>query len=149
MTKTALLVGGTAATGRAIIAELQARGYEVTLYNRGRFNHTVEQAGLKFIVGDPHFRESIQTDLRGGEWDVVVATYGRVRYLADALAGRTGHFLAVTGTPVCRTDFGLPLREGDPVASAETGPAAAKRPSRAPRRTHCVAVPTTAPKASA
>lgn len=124
MAKTALLVGGTAATGRAIIAELQAREYEVTLYNRGRFNHTLEQSGLKFIVGDPHFRESIQADLGGGRWDVVVATYGRVRYLAEALAGRTSHFLAVTGTPVCRTDFGLPLSEGDPVATAETAPAA-------------------------
>ena len=47
-----------------------------------------------------------------------------MRYLAEALAGRTGHFLAVTGTPVCRTDFGLPLGEDDPVATAETAPAA-------------------------
>lgn len=123
MTKTALLIGGTAATGRSIVAELQARGYEVTLYNRGRFNHTLDQTGLNFIVGDPHFRETIRQDLRGREWDVTVATYGRIRHLAEALTGRTGHFFAVSGTPVCRTDLGLPLREDDPVATAETAPA--------------------------
>lgn len=123
MTKTALLVGGTAATGRAIIAELQARGYEVTLYNRGRFNHTLDLPGLRFITGDPHFRETIQADLRGRDWDVVVATYGRTRLLAEALTGRTGHFVAVSGTPVCRLGRGVPMHEDDPTADAQTGPA--------------------------
>ncbi|WP_323039978.1 hypothetical protein [Gemmobacter sp.] len=122
MTRTALLVGGTAATGRAIIDELQARGYDVTLYNRGRFNHTLDQTGLRFITGDPHFRETIQTDLGGCDWDVVVASYGRTRLLAEALAGRTGQFVAVGGTPVCRLGAGAPLHEDDPVADARTSP---------------------------
>lgn len=123
MSKTALLVGGTAATGREIIAELQSQGYSVTLYNRGRFNHTLDAAGLEILVGDPHFRETIASDLKGREWDVTIATYGRTRYLAEALAGRTGHFLAISGTPVCRTGYGLPMMEHDPVASVETAPA--------------------------
>lgn len=122
--KRALLIGGTAATGRATIRELQARGYEVTLYNRGRFNDGLGIPDVKFIVGDPHFRENIAADLSGGEWDVTVATYGRTRLLAEALAGRTGHFIGVSGTPVCRTDLGVPLDEADPVATRDTGPAA-------------------------
>lgn len=123
MTRTALLVGGTAATGRAIIAELQAQGYAVTVYNRGRFNHTLAMPGLRFLVGDPHFAETIRADLAGQTWDVVVASYGRTRLLAQALARRTGHFVAISGTPVCQLGLGTPLSEDGPTADATTGPA--------------------------
>lgn len=122
--KQALLVGGTAATGRAIINQLQTRGYEVTLYNRGRHNVGLDNPDVKFIVGDPHFRESIAKDLGGRDWDVTVASYGRTRLLAEALSGHTGQFVGISGTPVCRTDLGLPLDETDPVATLETAPAA-------------------------
>lgn len=123
MSRTALLVGGTAGTGRAIIAELLEQGYEVTVYNRGRFNHTLNVPGLRFLVGDPHFAETIRHDLSQHRWDVTVATYGRTRLLAQALAGRTGHFVAISGTPVCRLGLGTPLSEDDPVADSRTGPA--------------------------
>lgn len=121
--KTALLIGGTAATGRAIIGELRQRGYRVTLYNRGRFNAGLKGDDIEFIVGDPHFRQSIAQDLGERRWDIVVATYGRTRLLAEALADRCGQFIGVSGTPVCRTDLGSPTRETDPVVDAVNGPA--------------------------
>lgn len=124
--KSALIIGGAAATGRAIVADLQARGYEVTLYNRGRHNAGLANSSVRFIQGDPHFRETIARDLESGEWDVTVATYGRTRYIAEALAHRTGQFIGISGTPVCRTDLGVPLEESDPVATRETAPAAMK-----------------------
>ncbi len=56
--KTALIVGGTAATGLAIVEELKHRGYEVTVYHRGE--HEVPGlADLKHIHGEPHFAETI------------------------------------------------------------------------------------------
>lgn len=121
--KTALLVGGTAATGVAIAAELGARGYEVTIYHRG--THEVASLGdLEHIHGDPHFRESIAADLAGRQWDITVATYGRTRYLAAELGGRTGHFLMVGGIPAVKPVAGVPMREDDPYAEPADAPAA-------------------------
>lgn len=112
--RAALVVGGTAATGRIIVRLLQDRGYKVTLYNRGRHNDGLDGPPVEFLIGDPHFRDTIAADLGKREWDVTIATYGRTRYLAEALQGRTGHFVAVSGMPVVRADRGMPTSETDP-----------------------------------
>ncbi|MCW1432288.1 hypothetical protein [Novosphingobium sp. JCM 18896] len=121
--KRVLLIGGSAATGRAIIEELHARQCQVTIYNRGRHNADLDARDIEFIIGDPHFRESIEANLSGREWDIAIATYGRTRYLAEALAGRCGHFIGISGTPVCRTDLGSPTRETDPPVRPDGAPA--------------------------
>jgi len=96
----------------------------VTLYNRGRHNDGLEGPSVELLVGDPHFRESIVGDLGKREWDVTIATYGRTRYLAEALRGRTGHFVAVSGMPVVRADCGMPTSELDPPVDLPRYPAA-------------------------
>lgn len=124
--KTALLIGGTAASGVAIAAELRRRGYEVTIYHRG--THEVDDLlDLEHIHGDPHQIKSISNDLQGRTWDVTVATYGRIRLLADVLRGRTGHFLAVSGMPVAATALGVPLTEEHPYVDAESSPHGLKK----------------------
>jgi nucleoside-diphosphate-sugar epimerase len=120
--KTALVVGGTAASGLAIVEGLRRRGYRITIYHRGTHEHDI-LLDLEHIHGDPHHPESIAKDLGTREWDVVVATYGRIRYLADALRGRTGHFVAVSGLPVIAADFGVPTTEATPYEDVENAPA--------------------------
>ena len=98
-----LLIGGTAASGPHIVRELQKRNYEVTMYHRGV--HEVPEPELEkieHIHGEPHFAETIEKDLGDRKWDMVVATYGRLRYLADALVGRTPHLVTVGGFPVMK-----------------------------------------------
>ena len=108
--KTALLIGGTAATGVAIAAELGMRGFEVTVYHRGQ--HELDALrSLEHIHGDPHEAVAIDRDLAGRRWDVTVATYGRIRHLAKAMRGRTGHFVSISGIPVVSTQSGVPLLE--------------------------------------
>lgn len=120
--KTALLIGGTAATGVAIAAELRRLGTEVTIYHRG--HHEVDEiADLEHIHGDPHDAEQIRRDLAGRSWDVTVATYGRIRLLAEALRGRTGHFVSISGTPVVALQAGVPMAESHPYQDPQTGPA--------------------------
>lgn len=119
--KTALVIGGTAATGRSIVAELKRRDFRVSLYNRGRYT-TEMSDDIELITGDPHFRESIHRDLAGREWDVAVATYGRTRLLSDELTGRVGHFVAVSGMPVVRSYPGLPSTEGSPLVHGDELP---------------------------
>lgn len=110
--KTALVVGGTAATGQPIVDEVTRRGYEVTIYHRGE--HEVPGvADLPHIHGEPHFAETIAHDLHGGQWDLVVATYGRIRLLAEALIGKTGRLITVGGTPVVKRFPGVPGFERD------------------------------------
>ena len=109
--KTALIVGGTAATGLPIIEEVKRRGYEVTIYHRGE--HEVPGvADLEHIHGEPHFAETIARDLHGRRWDLVVATYGRIRFLAEALVGKTERLITVGGSVVKRLP-GVPARESD------------------------------------
>ena len=88
-------------------------GDEVTIFHRG----THELPGLddvEHVHGDPHFRESIDDALGAREFDVVIAQYGRVQFLAEALAGRCERFVSVGGVPVYRGYF--------PVGGAPTLP---------------------------
>ncbi|MBW2270357.1 MAG: epimerase [Deltaproteobacteria bacterium] len=97
----ALVVGGTASTGPPIVGELQDRGYEVAVYHRGV--HEVDlPAEVEHIHGNPHFVESIDADLAGRRFDLVVCTYGRIRHLAEALRDRTPRLLTVGGFPVMK-----------------------------------------------
>lgn len=120
--KTALLIGGTAATGGPIATELRRRGFAVTVYHRGT-HELAELMDLEHIHGDPHQPASIATDLAGRSWDLTVATYGRIRYLAQALRGRTGQFIAVSGMPVLAAEPGVPALEDHPRESPANAPA--------------------------
>jgi nucleoside-diphosphate-sugar epimerase len=123
--KTALVVGGTGPTGPYVLQGLLDRGFEVTIFHRG----THEPDGLpdvRHVHGDPHFAETIEAAVGAGEYDVVLAAYGRTTLLADAFVGRTGHFVSVGGTPRyagfneprLRSPSGLtvPAREDAPTA---------------------------------
>src|SRR3546814_9605476 len=115
---TALVVGGSAATGVAFVACLRERGYDVTIYHRGT-HELPELADLEHIHGDPHHRATIAADLGTRRWDVVVATYGRIRYLDEALANRTGHFVSVSRAPVLGASVGCPTTEAPHYETAE------------------------------
>jgi nucleoside-diphosphate-sugar epimerase len=97
----ALVVGGTASTGPHIVGELHARGYEVAVYHRGV--HEAPLPGeVEHIHGEPHFAEAIARDLGARRFDAVVATYGRIRLLVEALRGRTPRLVSVGGFPVMK-----------------------------------------------
>jgi nucleoside-diphosphate-sugar epimerase len=97
--RSALLVGGSGPTGPHVAAGLAERGYEVTLLHRGT-HELSELAAYEHLHCDPHFAESLDEGLVGRSFDVVVATYGRLRLVADAVAGRCGVLVAVSGLPV-------------------------------------------------
>ncbi|HEX2171284.1 MAG TPA: epimerase [Dehalococcoidia bacterium] len=97
----ALLIGGTGPTGPYLAQGLVDRGYDLAIFHRG-VHELEELPPAEHIHGDPHFRETIDAALAGRTFDVVVATYGRIRYLAEALAGRCERFISVGGTPSYR-----------------------------------------------
>lgn len=99
--RTALVVGGTGPTGPHIVAGLVARGFETAIFHRG--THEVDDLPpVEHIHGDPHHPETIAEALGGREFDVVIAAYGRIRHLADSLAGRCDQFISIGGIPAYR-----------------------------------------------
>jgi nucleoside-diphosphate-sugar epimerase len=81
---------------------LLRRGYEVTIFHRGTHEVPEIPPEVHHIHGDPHFPETIDEALGDATFDLTLATYGRIRHVAAALAGRTGRFLAVGGVAVYR-----------------------------------------------
>lgn len=95
----ALVVGGTGPSGPHTVNGLIKRGYEVTVLHGGQ--HEVEFAEpVEHVHVDPHFAETLEPALRGRSFDLAIATYGRIRIIADILKGKTHHFIAVSGAGV-------------------------------------------------
>ena len=95
----ALVIGGTGPTGPHIINGLLARGYDVTMLNRGSRDMSVIPASVTRLIGDPHFPDTLEEVLTGMRFDVVIATYGRIRYVAEVLVGKTERLITVGGPP--------------------------------------------------
>lgn len=127
--RTALVIGGSGPTGPHIVAGLVARGFRVTTLNRGVHPHD-HGPGVEAIVADPHFADPFRHALGTRDFDVTIATYGRLAMVAEALAGRTGRMIAAGGfalyrgwhDPAANRPAGLPLPTPE-TASLVTGPA--------------------------
>ncbi len=109
MTKSALLIGGTGPTGPAIVAGLEARGYDLTILHSGR-HEVPEVARFRHVHGDVFSEEGLRDALTGrwpesGTFDVVIASYGRLRSIAEVFKDRVGHLVSVGGAPVYRGFF--------------------------------------------
>lgn len=98
----ALVVGGTGPTGPYIVNGLLERGFEVAIFHRG--THEIDEIppAVEHIHGDPHFLATIEESLAGRTFDLAIATYGRIRLLAQALQGKVGRFISVGGVAAYR-----------------------------------------------
>jgi len=95
----ALVIGGTGPSGPYTVNGLLERGYEVTVLHGGQ--HEVEFARpLEHIHTDPHFEETLRPALEGRRFDLVLATYGRMRIIAEVVKGKTERFIGVGGASV-------------------------------------------------
>ncbi len=94
--KRALVVGGAGATGPPIIDGLRQRDYAVTILHRGLHESGLHDC-LEHIHADPHWREDIARALEGRSFDLAVAIYGRLRYVAENLRGKTPRLISVGG----------------------------------------------------
>jgi nucleoside-diphosphate-sugar epimerase len=89
-----LVIGGTGPTGPHIVQGLLERAHRVTILHGG--HHEVDFGGdVEHLHGDPHFKESLERLVAGKEYDVVVATYGRLPVTCEVFRHRTGYLVAV------------------------------------------------------
>ncbi len=92
----ALVIGGTGPSGPYIVNGLLRRGYDVTILHGGQ--HEAEfQGPVEHIHTDPHFAETLNPALLNRRFDLTVATYGRIRIIAEVMKGKTERLLTVSG----------------------------------------------------
>lgn len=91
-----LILGGTRFLGRHLVTSAQARGHEVTLFNRGNFS-TEDLGAVESIKGDRHTELH---KLQGRRWDAVVDTSGHlpraVRAAAEVLANEVERYVFIS-----------------------------------------------------
>lgn len=130
MSGRALVVGGTGPTGPFLVSGLRERGYETAILHRGEHETRAIPPDVEHLHADPYDGAALEAAVATRRFDVVIASYGRLREVARVFAGRTGRFIGVGGVPLYRgwmrpedlTPRGLPapVPEDAPlVASAE------------------------------
>ncbi len=117
----ALVIGGTGPTGPFIVEGLISRNYEVAIFHRGTHEIELPEA-VEHIHGDPHFIDTLEKSLGMRTFDLVISMYGRLRYVAQVMKGRTSRFIAVGGLPYEVLVTGSQSPEGVPISIPETSP---------------------------
>ena len=102
MTGSALVIGGTGPTGPFIVNGLLARGYAVDMLHSGRNEVPEIPDAVVHIHTDAYDAAKVADALAGRTYDVCIATYGRLRRIAEVTAGRVGRFVSVGGLPALR-----------------------------------------------
>jgi 2'-hydroxyisoflavone reductase len=102
-----LILGGTRFVGRHVVTAAQARGHEVTVFNRG--NYSAEDLGaVEVIQGDRHTELH---KLQGRRWDAVVDTSGHlpraVRAAAEVLSDGVERYVFISSQNAYR-DVSVP-----------------------------------------
>ncbi|MGW1888726.1 NAD-dependent epimerase/dehydratase family protein [Streptomyces sp. NPDC002004] len=123
-----LLLGGTEFVGRAVAEAALARGWEVTVFHRGRHS---PPDGVRALHGDRTSPDGLAA-LESGAWDLVVDTWSgapsAVLATARLLAERVERYAYVsscsvyTWPPAAGYDEGAPLVEGEPGAGQTAYP---------------------------
>lgn len=109
--QTALVIGGTGPTGPPIIEGLEERGYGVTMLHSGK--HEVPELSeerLEHIHASAHFAEALEDAVASRSFDLVIATYGRLRLLPEVFGGRTPRLITIGGS-IYQTALSRPATE--------------------------------------
>ncbi|TDC57952.1 reductase [Actinomadura sp. KC345] len=116
-----LLLGGTEFVGRAVTEDALDRGWDVTVFHRGR--HEAPQ-GVVSLHGDRTADDGLKA-LAGGEWDAVVDTWSgapsAVRDAARLLNGRCERYAYVSSRSVYRFPAPAGAGEDAPVVDGSPG----------------------------
>lgn len=94
-----LVIGGTGPTGVPLVNEFLQGGFHVSIMHSGRHPASFD-AAVEVITGDVRDEDEVRDGVGSRSWEIVVASYGRLRMQAKVLAGKTHRFVGITGQPV-------------------------------------------------
>jgi nucleoside-diphosphate-sugar epimerase len=128
VTGRALVVGGTGPTGPYLVSGLRDRGYETAILHRGLHETGEVPAEVEHIHADPYDGDALDAALAERRFDVVIASYGRLREVSRVFVGRAGRFIGVGGVPLYRgwmrpedlSPRGLPVPVGEDAPKIES-----------------------------
>jgi NAD(P)-dependent dehydrogenase (short-subunit alcohol dehydrogenase family) len=120
----ALVIGGTGPTGHFIVNGLLRRGYDVAMLHTGRHEVAEIPPSVEHIHTDPFSEAALREAIGKRTFDLTIAAYGRLRRIAEVMAGRTGRFLSIGGAPAYRGYMNpMVLHPGGlPIPTPETSP---------------------------
>lgn len=114
-----LILGGTSFLGPHLVNELQTRGHEITLFNRGIQNPTLF-ADVEKLHGN---RDGNLEALKGRRWDAVIDTSGYVTRVVEAssqiLSKATQHYTFISSISVYENFLAQSIDETYPVDKLE------------------------------
>ncbi|SDO26780.1 Nucleoside-diphosphate-sugar epimerase [Streptomyces sp. cf386] len=118
-----LMLGGTDFAGRAVVEAALGRGWDVTVFHRGRH---APPAGVRSLHGDRTAPDGLAALAQAeGEWDAVVDTWSAapraVRDAARLLRGRAGRYVYVSSCSVYAWAPPAGYTEDAPVVEGEAG----------------------------
>ncbi|MFI9744067.1 NAD-dependent epimerase/dehydratase family protein [Streptomyces sp. NPDC052494] len=117
-----LILGGTEFVGRAVVEAALGRGWEVTVFHRGRH---APPAGVHSLHGDRTTGPEGLAALATGSWDAVVDTWSgapsAVRDAARLLADRVGRYAYVSSRSVYSWPPAAGLGEDGPLVEGSPG----------------------------
>jgi 2'-hydroxyisoflavone reductase len=118
-----LLLGGSWLLGRLLVEDFARRGFDITVFNRGR-SAVPLSSDIRQVRGDRERDDDLHTLARSGPWDVVIDVSGKVpavvRRSVRALAEVAERYVSVSTVRVYRdwphapVDEDSPLWPGDP-----------------------------------
>lgn len=116
--KKLLILGGTRFLGPALVEPALAKGWEVTLFNRGKSNPGLfKDRPVEEVHGDRNVADDLKK-LAGRKWDAVVDTSGyfprQVRSATSVLAGNVGQYVFISSISV----YATPMKAGMDETSA-------------------------------
>jgi 2'-hydroxyisoflavone reductase len=116
--KTLLILGGTRFLGPALVDAAMARGWKITLFNRGKSNPGLfKDKPIEEIHGDRNVAEDVKK-LAGRKWDAVIDTSGyfprQIRSSTSVLAGNVGQYVFISSISV----YASPMKPGMDESSA-------------------------------
>src|SRR5215218_4335216 len=127
----ALVIGGTGPTGPYVVRGLHEGGWGVTMVHTGRHERDEVPAAVTHVHTDPFDRALLADAIGDRTFDVGVVMYGRLRDVAEVLAGRVGRLVTVGGMPVLDgysnpadlqpAGMPVPTQESSPTIDAGTG----------------------------
>jgi 2'-hydroxyisoflavone reductase len=113
-----LILGGTTFLGPHLVQELQEKGHEITLFNRG--TQSTDFLNVEQLHGN---RDGNLEALKGKNWDAVIDTSGTLpRLVGDSskiLADSTKHYTFISSVGVYQDFHQQQIDESYPVAKLE------------------------------
>jgi len=122
------VIGGTGPTGHFVVNGLRARGFAVTIFHTGRHELAEIPPEVEHVHADPFAPGALEASLGARRFEVCIATYGRLRRVAEAMVGRCGQFVSIGGVPAYKGFMNPALFEpaGLPVPVREDAPKVAR-----------------------